>query len=277
MDQSSDKILNNGVAIPVMALGVWMAKDEKASQAVQWAIQAGYRHIDTASIYANEEAVGRGIKASGIARKDIFITTKLWNEDVRQGRQREAFADSLKALDVDYVDLYLLHWAVEGLYLDSWKILEQIYEQGGARAIGVCNFQQHHLEKLLAEAKVKPAINQFECHPYLTQEPLIDFCEKEGIACEAWGPLGGRGTPLVDDEKLAAIGARYGKSAAQVMLRWNVQRGLIVLPKSVRQERIVANSQIFDFALSDADMQAVSAMNQNKRLNLSLDPDNVAW
>ena len=277
MELPSFKMLNNGVTIPVVGLGVWMAKDEKASQAVQWAIEAGYRHIDTAKIYENEEAVGRGIKASGIARKDIFITTKLWNEDMRRGRQREAFADSLKALDVDYVDLYLLHWAVEGVYLDSWKVLEQIYEQGGARAIGVCNFQRHHLEKLLAGAKVKPAINQFECHPYLTQEPLIEFCEKEGIVCQAWGPLGGQGTPLVDDEKLSAIGKRYGKSAAQVMLRWNVQRGLVVLPKSVRQDRIIANSRIFDFALSDADMQAVSAMNRNKRLNLSLDPDNVTW
>jgi diketogulonate reductase-like aldo/keto reductase len=175
------------------------------------------------------------------------------------------------------VDLYLLHWAVEGVYFDSWKVLEQIYEQGEARAIGVCNFQQHHLEKLMAGAKVKPAVNQFECHPYLTQEPLIDFCEKEGIACEAWGPLGGRGTPLVNDKGLAAIGKRYSKSAAQVMLRWNVQRGLIVLPKSVRRERITANSRLFDFTLSDADMQAVSAMNRNKRLNLSLDPNNVTW
>ena len=159
MDLSSDKILNNGVAMPILALGVWMATDEEASRAVQWAIQAGYRHIDTAKIYDNEEAVGRGIKASGIAREDIFITTKLWNNDMRRGRQREAFADSLKALNVDYVDLYMLHWAVEGVYLDSWKVLEQIYEQGGARAIGVCNFQQHHLEKLLAGAKVPVVVS----------------------------------------------------------------------------------------------------------------------
>ncbi|MDR3074173.1 MAG: aldo/keto reductase, partial [Deltaproteobacteria bacterium] len=208
MDLSSTRKLNNGVAMPLVGLGVWMAKDDQTEQSVQWAIEAGYRHIDTARVYNNEAAVGRGVKASGIARKDVFITTKLWNEDMRKGRQREAFAESLKALGTDYVDLYLLHWAVEGVFLDSWKALEQIYEAGQARAIGVCNFQPHHLETLLASAKIKPAINQFECHPYLTQEPLIAFCAKEGIACEAWGPLGGKGTPLVDNEELAAVGKK---------------------------------------------------------------------
>lgn len=196
---------------------------------------------------------------------------------MRSGRQRQAFEESLKALQTDYVDLYLIHWAVEGVYVDSWKVMEQIYAEGKARAIGVCNFQQHHLETLMRAAKVKPAVNQFECHPYLSQEPLIAFCEKEGIACEAWGPLGGKGTPLVDSPELAAIGKKYGKSAAQIMLRWNLQRGVIVLPKSVHKERIIANGTLFDFALSDEDMKAVSAMNRNKRLNMSLDPDKVTW
>lgn len=277
MDLSSTKKLNNGVAMPLLGLGVWMAKDEQTVQAVAWALQAGYRHIDTAMIYKNEAAVGRGIKAGGVPREEVFVTTKLWNEDMRLGRQREAFEESLKALDMEYVDLYLLHWAVEGAFLESWKVLEEIYKEGRARAIGVCNFHQRHLEELLGVATVKPAINQFECHPFLTQEPLIAFCEQQGIVCEAWGPLGGKGTPLVTDAKLTAIGEKYGKSAAQVMLRWNLQRGLIVLPKSVHQERIVANSQVFDFVLSEEDMRAVSAMNQNKRLNLSLDPDNVTW
>ena len=277
MHLSSVKTLNNGEVMPFMGLGVWMAKDEQAVQAVKWALQAGYRHIDTAKIYENEAAVAQGVKESGVARKEVFITTKLWNEDMRAGRQMEAFEESLQNLDTDYVDLYLLHWAVDDVYIQSWKVLEQIYKQGRAKAIGVCNFQQHHLKKLMDSAKIKPAINQFECHPYLTQEPLIEFCEKEGIACEAWGPLGGRKTPLVDNPELKAIGAKYAKSAAQVMLRWNLQRGLIVLPKSVRQERIVTNSQLFDFALSEEDMLAVNAMNQNKRLNLSLDPDHVTW
>ena len=277
MDLSSAKTLNNGVAMPSVGLGVWMAKDDETVQAVKWALEAGYRHIDTAKVYKNEAAVGRGVKESGLPREQVFITTKLWNEDMRAGRQMEAFEESLKALQTDYVDLYLLHWAVPDVYVPSWKVLEQIYKDGRARAIGVCNCQQHHLEALMDAGTVKPAINQFECHPFMTQEPLIAFCEKEGIACEAWGPLGGKGTPLVNDPTLTAISEKYGKSAAHVMLRWNFQRGLIVLPKSVHKERIIANSQIFDFSLSDADMQAVSALNQNKRLNLSLDPDKVTW
>ena len=277
MDLSSTKILNNGVAMPYVGLGVWMAKDDETVQAVKWALEAGYRHIDTASAYNNEEAVGRGVKESGMPREQVFITTKLWNDDMRAGRQKEAFEKSLKALDTDYVDLYLLHWAVDDVYVPSWKALEEIYKEGKARAIGVCNFQQHHLETLLQSATVKPAINQFECHPFLTQEPLIAFCEKQGIACEAWGPMGGRKSPLRDDPELAAIGGKYGKSAAQVMLRWNIQRGIIILPKSVHKERIISNSQLFDFELSATDMRAISAMNQNKRLNLGLDPDNITF
>ncbi|MDR1360122.1 MAG: aldo/keto reductase [Deltaproteobacteria bacterium] len=263
--------------MPFVGLGVWMAKNDETVQAVKWALQAGYRHIDTASIYKNEAAVGQGVKESGLPREQVFLTTKLWNDDMRNGRQMEAFEDSLRALGTDYVDLYLLHWAVQDVYIPSWKILEEIYAQGRAKAIGVCNFQQHHLVRLLDAATVKPVINQFECHPYLTQEPLIAFCEKQGIACEAWGPLGGRGAPLASNPELAAIGENYGKSAAQVILRWNLQRGVRFLPKSVHQERILANSQLFDFTLSAADMQAIGALNQNKRLNLSLDPDKVTW
>ena len=277
MNLSSTKQLNNGVCIPFLGLGVWLAEGDETVQSVKWALEVGYRHIDTATIYGNEAAVGQGVKESGLPREQVFITTKLWNDDMRKGRQMEAFEESLKALDTDYVDLYLLHWAVEDVYIPSWKVLEKIYAEGRAKAIGVCNFQQHHLERLMDAATVKPAINQFECHPYLSQEPLIAFCEKEGIACEAWGPLGGKGTPLVTNPELAAIGEKYGKSAAQVILCWNLQRGVIVLPKSVHKERIIANSQLFDFTLGDEDMKAVSAMNQNKRLHMSLDPDKVTW
>lgn len=269
--------LNNGLDMPLLGLGVWLAKDEETEQAVQWALEAGYRHIDTASVYKNEAAVGRGVKASGLPREELFITTKLWNDDMRAGREREAFEESLKRLGTDYVDLYLLHWAVEGFITRSWKALEEILKEGRAKAIGVCNFQQHHLESLLAEADVVPAINQVECHPLLSQEPLIAFCEKQGIHCEAWGPLGGKGSPLVNDQELAVIGNKYGKTAAQVILRWNVQRGIIVLPKSVHKERIIANGNIFDFSLSDDDMRAISARNENKRLHKALDPDKVAW
>jgi len=277
MNPSSTKLLHNGVTMPLLGLGVWQAKNAETVQAVKWALEAGYRHIDTAKIYKNEAAVGQGVKESGLPREQVFITTKLWNDDMRQGRQMEAFEESLNALGTDYVDLYLLHWAVEDVYIPSWKVLEKIYAEGRARAIGVCNFQQHHLERLMDAAAVKPAVNQFECHPYLAQEPLIAFCEKEGIACQAWGPLGGKGSPLVTDSVLSTIGEKYGKSAAQVILRWNLQRGVVVLPKSVHEERIFANSQLFDFALNDADMKVVNAMNQDKRLNLSLDPDKVTW
>lgn len=272
MNPSMTKTLNNGVAMPMLGLGVWRAKDDVCARAVAQALEDGYRHIDTAAIYGNEAAVGRGIKDSGVPRKEIFITTKLWNEDMRAGRQAEAFEQSLEKLGTDYVDLYLLHWPVDKVFIPSWKILERIYKSGRAKAIGISNFHAHHLEPLLAEASVVPAVNQFECHPYLSQEPLMALCAKHGIACAAYSPLGGKGSPVLEDPALAAIAAKHGKSPAQIVLRWNVQRGVIVLPKSVQPERIAANGRLFDFSLDDADMAAVNALNQNRRLGF--DPDN---
>ncbi len=272
MDVSTTKTLNNGLAMPMVGLGVWRAKDEDCVKAVTWALEAGYRHIDTANVYGNEAAVGRAVKASSVPRKDIFITTKLWNDDMRSGRQMEAFEQSLKDLQTDYVDLYLVHWPVEGVFVPSWKVLEEIYASGRAKAVGVCNFHEPKLKTLLDAAKVVPAVNQFECHPYLSQEPLIAACRKAGIACEAYSPLGGKGAPVLEDPALKTLAAKYGKTPAQIVLRWNMQRGLIVLPKSVRQERIASNGQLFDFTLSDEDMAAVNGLNQNKRLGF--DPDN---
>lgn len=272
---SSAKILNNGVAMPLLGLGVWRATEEETVNAVTWALEAGYRHIDTARIYNNEAAVGRAVQDSGVPRQELFLTTKLWNDDMRADRQLQAFERSLKHLRTDYVDLYLIHWPVADVFVRSWKVLEEIYASGRAKAIGISNFHAPHLETLLAEAAVIPAVNQIEIHPYLSQEPLIALCEKHGIAAEAWSPLGGNGAPVMDDPALKAVAAKYGKTPAHVALRWNLQRGGIVLPKSVHKERIAANSQLYDFALSDEDMKAVDACNKNKRLGP--DPDNFTF
>lgn len=272
MDLSSKRTLNNGAAIPWVGLGVWRASNEETERAVSCALRVGYRHIDTARYYNNESAVGKAVEGSGIPRAEIFLSTKLWNDDMRSGRQLESFEQSLKELRTDYVDLYLIHWPVEGFFVESWKVMEEIYASGRAKAIGVCNFHQAHLEKLLGKAKVVPAVDQIERHPYLTQTELIAFCEKLGIACEAWSPLGGswranRGDDsLLENPILKAIGAAHGKSAAQAALRWAIQSGLIVLTKSVHEERIIANSEIFDFRLSEEEMKSIAALDRNKRM-----------
>lgn len=262
------KVLNNGVAIPYVGLGVFrMTEDDgQTEQAVRWALEAGYRHIDTAAAYNNETGVGKAIRESGVARKDIFLTTKLWNGSQREGNQREAFEKSLERLDTDYVDLYLIHWPVKEKFCESWKIMEELYEQGRIRAIGVSNFLEHHLEELLKVAKIVPAVNQVECHPYLSQEPLVKKCEQLGIAFEAWSPIGGGKNDLPSHPELIAIGKQYGKSAVQVMLRWEVQRGIITIPKSVNRERIAQNIDIFDFELSEQDMQRIAALNRDERV-----------
>jgi diketogulonate reductase-like aldo/keto reductase len=258
--------LNNGVEIPRLGLGVFRAKDgDETVRSVLWALEAGYRHIDTAAVYGNEEGVGRGMRESGLARKDIFLTTKLWNDDMRASRQREAFKDSLKRLGTDYIDLYLIHWPVKGTYRESWKVMEQLYREGRIRAIGVSNFHRNHLDDLLQDASVIPAVNQVECHPLLTQVDLKAYCDKLGIVFESWSPLGGSwGGNLADSTELAAIGKPYGKTAAQVILRWHLQRDLVVIPKSVHKERIIANANLYDFALSAADMAVVDAMNRDQ-------------
>lgn len=273
MDINTSKKLNNGVEIPFLGLGVFRSgAGNETVNAVRWAIEAGYRHIDTAAIYGNEESVGRGIIESGVSRDKIFLTTKLWNEDMRKGRQMEAFENSLKLLKTDYVDLYLIHWPVAGKYKESWKVLEELYKAGRVHAIGVSNFHKHHLDDLLADAKVLPAVNQVECHPLLSQEPLRAYCDKLNIAFEAWSPLGGGGGNLVNDGRLQKIGAKYNKSAAQVILRWDLQCGIITIPKSVHKDRIAANRDIYDFELTQDDMAAINAMNENKRHGA--DPEN---
>jgi diketogulonate reductase-like aldo/keto reductase len=270
MNILSTVTLNNGVEMPQLGFGVFQsAVGKETYQAVLWALEAGYRHIDTAMIYGNEADVGQAIIDSGVPREEIFLTTKLWNEDMRQDRQEEAFQESLDRLQVDYVDLYLIHWPVPGKFHDSWKALERIYATGKAKAIGVSNFQIHHLETILQDAKIVPAVNQVELSPQLSQVPLTEYCNSKGIAVEAWSPLGGG--VLVGDPRLAEIGAKYGKSAVQVILRWDLQRGIITIPKSVHQNRIIDNTKIFDFELSDEDMNYINSLNEDKRTGA--DPD----
>ncbi len=267
MDINKTKRLNNGVEIPYLGFGTLRSKDnEETVNAVRWAIDAGYRHIDTAAGYGNEKSVGQGIRASGVDRKKIFVTTKLKpDEDMLPGAQMKAFEKSLGLLQLDYIDLYLIHWPVAGKTLEAWKGLEEIYKSGRARAIGVCNFTEQHFIELLRNAKIKPAVNQIELHPHLSQQALIKYCETQGIACEAWSPLGGDGGKLLDDPVLKKIAEKHGKSVAQVILRWNLQNGIITIPKSIHQIRIVDNANLYNFELTANDMKTINDLDQEPR------------
>jgi len=266
--------LNNGVKMPWLGLGVWkITKPEEIDFAVKTALEAGYRSIDTAEVYGNEEGVGKAIRESGIPRDEIFITTKLANSEQRKGYDAalRAFEESRKRLGVEYIDLFLIHWPVKDKYVESWKALIKLYNDGLVRAIGVSNFLIHHLEDIISETGVVPAVNQVELHPWLNQSELVEFCQKHKIQVEAYSPLmGGR---LGEVTELNDIANKYRKTPAQIVLRWNLQRGIIVIPKSVHRERIFENSQIFDFSLSDEDMELINSLNRNQRF--LPDPNNV--
>ena len=279
MNINSTKKLNNGIEIPYLGFGVFQVKDgDETINAVRWAIEAGYRHIDTAQAYRNEKSVGQGIIQSGIARKELFITTKLSIEDIRAGTQMKGFENSLKLMQLDYIDLYLIHWPVTGKNKESWKILEEIYKSGRARAIGVSNFVEFHLDKLLQDTKIVPAVNQIQLHPNFSQQPLVAYCEKLGIACEAWSPLGGTGGKLLDDPVLTKIAGKYKKSTAQVVLRWELQSGIITIPKSTHQARIKANTELYDFELSAADMKTINDLDKApKPLGMGWDPNKIGF
>jgi diketogulonate reductase-like aldo/keto reductase len=263
--------LNNGVKMPWLGLGVFKMDDgREVQQAVRHALESGYRSIDTAAAYGNERGVGRAIRESGIPREEIFITTKLWNEDQRRKRTPAAFAESLKRLDVDYVDLYLIHWPVKGCFRETWQELEKIYQSGRAKAIGVSNFQIHHLEDILREGRVVPGVNQVEFHPFLLQKELLDFCKSRKIQVEAWSPLmQGR---IVSVPAVRKMAEKYQKTPAQITLRWDVQHEVVTIPKSSRNRRIDENAGIFDFALSPEDMNLLDALDEGKRIGP--DPDN---
>ena len=265
MNIQSRKSLGNGEEIPVLGLGVYLSPEgETTAASVRWAVEAGYRHIDTAAVYGNEASVGEGIRTCGIPREQLFVTSKLWNDDIRKGRELEAFRESLKKLGTEYLDLYLIHWPVEG-FMKSWHILEDLYRNGAVRAIGVSNFHKQHLEMLEAEAEIMPMVNQFECHPYLSQEMLIETSRKYGMVCEAYSPLGWQNGPVLSDPVICKLAREKGCTAAQIVLQWNVHRGLVVLPKSNHRERIESNARLFDVELSQEEIQQIDSLNCGMR------------
>ncbi|AYK58464.1 glyoxal/methylglyoxal reductase [Bacillus subtilis subsp. subtilis] len=257
--------LHNGVEMPWFGLGVFKVENgNEATESVKAAIKNGYRSIDTAAIYKNEEGVGIGIKESGVAREELFITSKVWNEDQGYETTLAAFEKSLKRLQLDYLDLYLIHWPGKDKYKDTWRALEKLYKDGKIRAIGVSNFQVHHLEELLKDAEIKPMVNQVEFHPRLTQKELRDYCKAQGIQLEAWSPL--MQGQLLDNEVLTQIAEKHNKSVAQVILRWDLQHEVVTIPKSIKEHRIIENADIFDFELSQEDMDKIDALNKDERV-----------
>lgn len=259
--------LNNGVRMPQLGFGVWQVPDDEATAAVSTALEAGYRSIDTAAIYGNEEGTGKALAASGVPREELFVTTKLWNSEQGFDKALAAFDDSLAKLGLDYVDLYLIHWPTPArdLYTDTWRALEKIFADGRAKAIGVSNFNPEHLRRVLAEGSVVPAVNQVELHPDFAQAPLRAFHAEHGIATEAWSPLG-QGKGLLDEPVIGTIAERHGRTAAQVVLRWHLQLGNVVIPKSVTPSRIRENIDVFDFELTDADLAALAGLDTGNRI-----------
>jgi diketogulonate reductase-like aldo/keto reductase len=257
--------------MPYLGLGTYQAdNDDKVVDAVKYALDIGYRHIDTAAAYQNEKGVGKGIVESPVNREDVFVTSKVWNSDQGYDSTIRAFEASVDRLGFDYLDLYLIHWPVAGKYKDTWRALEKLYKEKRIRAIGVSNFMRHHLEDLLEDAEVVPAVNQMEFHPYLVQQELIDFCDLKGIQYESWSPfLQGE---LFDLEITKGIEEKYDKTAAQVILRWNLQKGVIAIPKSVHEKRIQQNADIFDFELTEGEIDYLDNLDQGKRTGP--DPDN---
>lgn len=263
--------LHNGVKMPYLGLGVYkVSEGDEVEFAVKTALKYGYRSIDTAAYYQNERGVGKAIKESGVPREDVFITTKVWNDSHGFENALKAFEESREKLGVDYIDLYLIHWPVKGKYKETWKALEHLYRDKKVRAIGVSNFHIHHLEDLMADCEIKPMVNQIEFHPKLTQRELLAFCQKHDIQVEAWSPLM-RGN-YFDEPTLTQLAEKYNKTVAQIILRWDIQQKVVTIPKSVRAERIKENAQIFDFELTEAEMEQIAAMNEN--LRFGPDPDN---
>ncbi|MBK5445213.1 MULTISPECIES: aldo/keto reductase [Peribacillus] len=262
--------LHNGVKMPQLGFGVFKVKNgSETVESVKKAIEVGYRSIDTAAVYENEEGVGQAIRESGIPREELFITSKVWNTDQGYETTLQAFDDSLKRLGLEYLDLYLIHWPGKDKYLETWKALEKLYNEGKVKSIGVSNFHVHHLEKLLANSEIKPVVNQIELHPLLTQVEIRDYCEKHDIKVEAWSPLG-RGS-LIEEPTINHIAKKHGKSSAQVLIRWHLQHEIVVIPKSITPSRIEENAQVFDFSLSLNEMNQIDALNKNERFGSNPD------
>lgn len=262
--------LNNGVMIPNIGMGTWQIPEEEAAKAVSQAIEQGYRLIDTAAIYKNEKGVGEGIKKSGIGRGEIFVATKLWNENIRQETVEKGFTESLDRLGLACVDLYLIHWPVPGKYVDAWKTMVKLYEEKRVRAIGVCNCKVHHLEELAEKSGMMPMVNQIELHPLLSQKEVIEFCRKNGIVVQAYSPLM-HGRNQMQDPVFKNIAEKHGCTPAQVILRWHLQNGVCVIPKSVNAVRQRENLALDHFELDEEDMKRIDAFNQDQRF--CADPD----
>jgi 2,5-diketo-D-gluconate reductase A len=268
-----DVMLNNGQAIPQLGFGVFLIDPADTTKAVSTALEAGYRHIDTAQMYGNEREVGDAIRRVGLDRAEVFVTSKLANDAHRPDDARKAFDASLEALGFDYLDLFLIHWPLptryDGDFVSTWQTLEEFYRDGRARSIGVSNFQPHHLRRLHENSQITPAVDQIEVHPYLTQDEVREFCAAHQIAIEAWAPIARGG--VTDDPEIIEVARQADRTPAQVVLRWHIQRGDIVFPKSVRPARIKENAAIFDFDLSDEQMEVIGSLNRNERTGP--DPD----
>ncbi|WHX41713.1 aldo/keto reductase [Mesobacillus sp. AQ2] len=263
--------LHNGVKMPWFGLGVFKVKEgSEVVESVKAALKNGYKSIDTAAVYKNEEGVGQALKEAGVAREELFITTKVWNSEQGYESTLQAFETSLEKLGLDYLDLYLIHWPVAGKYKETWKALEKLYKDGRVRAIGVSNFHVHHLKDLMADAEIKPMVNQVEYHPHLAQTELLEFCKAEGIQMEAWSPL--KQGELLSEPTIVEIAEKHGKSPAQIILRWDLQNGVVTIPKSIKEHRIIENADIFDFELYTEDMDRLNSLNKDERVGP--DPDN---
>lgn len=260
--------INNGVQMPYFGLGVFQSED--TTNSVLTALDCGYRHIDTASVYNNEKEVGNAIRQHDIDREEIFVVSKVWNSDQGFDSTIKAYHDSLKRLNMDYLDLYLIHWPVKNKFIETWKALEYLYQEGLVKSIGVSNFLKTHLDDLLPTCSIVPMVNQMEFHPYLVQQELVDYCNQKGIQYEAWSPLM-RGK-ILDIELLKNLSKKYNKSIVQIVLRWNLQKGVVTIPKSSNPDRIKSNADIFDFELSPEDMNLINALNRN--LRIGPDPNN---
>ena len=269
--------LNNGVVIPQLGFGTFRAEIEEAYNSVKCALENGYRHIDTATAYGNEEGVGRAINDSGIDRKEIFVTTKLWNEDQGYEQTKKAFAESLKKLQLDYVDLYLIHWPKSyDKTRATWRAMEELYEEGKIRAIGVSNFNIHHLDDLIKNARILPAVNQVECHIGLQNRILQEYCSKFGIYLEAYAPLmSSQISELLKNEDMIKIAKKYNKTVPQVAIRFLLSKNIIPLPKSSTPERIISNRDVFDFSLTKEDIEIITGLNNGIRL--FPEPDNISF
>ena len=270
--------LNNNIEIPQIGVGTWTLRGETARQNVRLAIEAGFRHVDTAQAYENEEEVGQGILDSQVPRQELFITTKVSTSIMRGGQQavRQSIDDSLSKLKIEYIDLLLIHWPVKDCVKDTWQVMEECVRKGKVKSIGVSNFNRHHLEDLLSYAEIRPVINQIEVHPLMTQEENITYNHQLGIQVEAWGPFGQGDIDVIGHPLLQSLAQKYQKTASQIVLRWIVQRGLITIPRA-KPNHFSENLDIMTFALAEEDMQAISSLNRNLRSNVLNDPETFPW